>query len=71
MTVEDALDEFIRLSTDILDKPGVEAEARTIALRDYVDNLLDNHGISKETRLLDPNDRSKGCKLYKYSTDSV
>jgi hypothetical protein len=63
LTAEDALEEFINLSVNILQPQRLDAQARTSKLKNYVDILLKRHGIKKNMRLLDPNERSRGCKL--------
>jgi hypothetical protein len=63
LTVDQALDEFIEFSVNILEKQGVDAEARTAELKVYIDKLLEKYHIEKDMRLLDSHDRSKGCKL--------
>jgi hypothetical protein len=63
LTELQALDEFIKLNAAILEKQGIDARARTAALRVYIERLLDKYGLKREMRLLDPNERSKGCKL--------
>ena len=64
MTAEETMDEFVKLSTTILDVEGLDATARTAALTLYIKKLLESHGFSESSRLLDQNDRSSGCKLY-------
>ena len=64
LTAEQAFDEFIDLSVDVLDKNGLDAEARTAALSAYTQDLLEKHGFQKDVHLLDQNLRAKGCKLY-------
>jgi hypothetical protein len=63
LTAEQALDEFLEFSVNILEKQGVDAKARTMGLRLHIDKLLEKYGIGSDKRLMDPNDRSKGCKL--------
>jgi hypothetical protein len=63
LTAVQALDEFIELNVAILEKQGIDALARTTALRTYIEELLDKYGLKREMRLLDPNERSKSCKL--------
>jgi hypothetical protein len=63
LTVNEALDEFINLSTDILDIEGVQPDARTAALKVYIHNLLAKYEIKEEMRLMDPDPRSRNCKL--------
>ncbi len=64
MTPEVALAEFIDFSTNVLDKQGFDAQSRTTALGEYIDNLLEKHGIDPNADLLSLNERSNGCKLY-------
>ncbi|KIM27338.1 hypothetical protein M408DRAFT_24562, partial [Serendipita vermifera MAFF 305830] len=76
LTAEDALEEFTDLSVNILDKQDIDAETRTAALRKYVEDLLVKYEIDPNLRLLDVNDRSKGCKLavaisYKSNAGSI
>jgi hypothetical protein len=63
LTANETLEEFIDLSTNILDIQGVQPDARTAALKVYIHNLLIKYGIMEEMRLMDPNPRSKDCKL--------
>jgi hypothetical protein len=63
LTAGQALDEFIELNVAILEKQGIDAPARTTALRTYIEKLLEKYGLKREMRLLNPNERSKGCKL--------
>jgi hypothetical protein len=63
LTASQAFDEFFELNVAILEKRGIDAAARTTALKTYVERLLDKYGLERERRLLDPNERSKGCKL--------
>lgn len=64
LTANETLDEIIDLSLNILDKPGLNAETRTLALRDHINSLMIKYRIDRECRLLDPNTNSQGCKLY-------
>jgi hypothetical protein len=63
LNAEQSLDEFIELSDSILEKQGMDAPARTAALRVYVDKLLEKYEIGKKTRLLETNICSKGSKM--------
>ncbi|KIM23913.1 hypothetical protein M408DRAFT_248878, partial [Serendipita vermifera MAFF 305830] len=63
LTVEEALEEFTNLSVNVLDKHDIDAQARTAALRQYVDNLLVKYKVDQNHRLLDGDDRPNGCKL--------
>ena len=63
LSAEEALDEFINLCVRVLDKQGVDAQTRTLELREYLDNLLEKHNINKESRLLEQSNSSNGCKL--------
>jgi hypothetical protein len=63
LNAEQALDEFIKLSVNILEKQGLEPTARTAALKVYIDGLLEGHEIPGNMRLWDPNIRSKGSKM--------
>jgi hypothetical protein len=63
LTASQVLDEFVELNVAILEKQGIDAVARTTALKTYIERLLKKYGLKKEMRLLDPNERSKGCKL--------
>jgi len=67
LTAEEALEEFIDLSVNVLNKPGADAQGRTNTLKEYIDNLLEKYRINKKARLLDQNDRSGGCKLCVFS----
>ncbi|KIM25296.1 hypothetical protein M408DRAFT_74581, partial [Serendipita vermifera MAFF 305830] len=63
LTAEEALDEFIGLTANILDKRDIDAETRTVALRDHIDKLLEKHVIDGSSHIMDFNGRSMGCKL--------
>jgi hypothetical protein len=63
MTALQALQEFIELNAAILENHGINAQARTSALKAYIEKLLDKYGLQEEWRLLDQNERSQGCKL--------
>ncbi|KIM23915.1 hypothetical protein M408DRAFT_319259, partial [Serendipita vermifera MAFF 305830] len=63
MTIEEVLEEFTNLSANLLDKHDIDAQARTDALRQYIDNLLVKYKIDQKHRLLDINDHPNGCKL--------
>jgi hypothetical protein len=71
LTAVQALDEFIELNVAILEKQGIDATGRTTALKEYIEKLLDKYGLKREMRLLDPSERSKGCKLCVYYLRSV
>ncbi|KIM20565.1 hypothetical protein M408DRAFT_333927 [Serendipita vermifera MAFF 305830] len=76
LTAEEASEEFANLSLNILDKQDIDAETRTNALRGYVNDLLAKYRIDQNSRLIDTNNRSKGCKLavaisYKHNTGSI
>jgi hypothetical protein len=64
LTVEQSLEDFVELSAVVFEVQGVDADARTMALKVYVSTLMKKHSIPDGMRLMDPNDRSKGCKLY-------
>jgi hypothetical protein len=64
MNIEQAMEEFIELSVNILERQGIDAQARTTALKAHIEKLLEKYAIERETRLLDSNEPSKGCKLY-------
>jgi hypothetical protein len=63
LNAEQALDEFIKLSVNFLEKQGMEPMSRTAALKLYIYELLESHEISSDMRLWDPNVRSKGSKM--------
>jgi hypothetical protein len=63
LTAEGALGEFINLSVNILQPHRLDAQARTSELKKYIDLLLKKHEIPRTMHLLDPNERSRGCKL--------
>ncbi|KIM19898.1 hypothetical protein M408DRAFT_49160, partial [Serendipita vermifera MAFF 305830] len=67
LTVEEALDEFLDLCTNVLDKRDISAETRTEALKQHIDELLRRHNIDPNTRILDPSDRSMNCKFIPIS----
>jgi hypothetical protein len=60
---EQAFEEFVELSVNILEKHEMDAPARTAALRIYIDKLLERYKIGKDARLLDTSVRSKGSKM--------
>ena len=62
-TAEQALDEFMELSSTVLELQGLDAQTRTEALKHYISTLLYKNKVREDTRLLDPNDRGAGCKL--------
>ncbi|KIM19900.1 hypothetical protein M408DRAFT_30828 [Serendipita vermifera MAFF 305830] len=75
-TAKEALDEFADLCATVLDKQDVDAETRTAALKQYIDGLLERHGIDRNTRIYDPNNHSINCKLaipisYKHHAGSI
>jgi len=63
LTATQVLDDFVELNVAILEKQGIDARARTTALKTYIEGLHDKYGLKREMRLLDLNERSKGCKL--------
>jgi hypothetical protein len=63
LTVEQALEDFVELSQEVLELQGADAEARTTALQAYIAKLTKKRSIPESMRLMDHNDRSKGCKL--------
>jgi hypothetical protein len=64
LNAEKALDEFIELSVNILEKHEMDAAARMAALEIYVGKLLRRYDMGEKTRLLDANLLSKGSKMY-------
>ncbi|KIM26748.1 hypothetical protein M408DRAFT_57060, partial [Serendipita vermifera MAFF 305830] len=71
LTTEQALEEFIDLSSSILDLTGVEAPMRTLKLKEHIARLLGKYGIDEKMRLMDKNKRSKGCKLAVPISDAL
>jgi hypothetical protein len=63
LSAEQALEEFIELSANVLEKPGIDAHARTAELKTYIERLLQKYQIDKERRLVDSGDHLKNCKL--------
>jgi hypothetical protein len=63
LSAEQALEKFIEFSTDILEKRGIDAQARTAALKTYIEELFEEYGVDKERRLVDSGDRLNSCKL--------
>ena len=59
-----AMEEFIDLSVSILEKQEIDAEGRTAALKQYINQLLEKYDIQPDTPLLDQSVDSKNCKLY-------
>jgi hypothetical protein len=44
----------------------MDAETRTRKLKVYISDVLEKYGVKSGIRLMDRNDRSKGCKLWVY-----
>jgi hypothetical protein len=63
LNADQALDEFIELSVNVLEKHDMDPLARTTALSVFIDKVLKKYDIEKEARLLDTNVRSKGSKM--------
>ena len=63
LNAEQALDEFIKLSVNILEKQGMEPTARMAALKVHIDGLLESHKIASDMHLWDSNIHSKDSKL--------
>jgi hypothetical protein len=63
LSAEQALEEFIKLSVEFLEKQGMEPTARTAALGVHIYELLESHEIASDMRLWDQHVRSKGSKL--------
>jgi hypothetical protein len=67
LSAEEALNEFIELCVNILEKYEMDVPTRTAELSGYIDKLLEKHTIRKEARLLDAkfcSNRSKMCVFY-------
>ncbi|KIM30740.1 hypothetical protein M408DRAFT_65913, partial [Serendipita vermifera MAFF 305830] len=76
LKTEEALDEFIDMTANVLDKQGVDAETRTAALKRHIDGLLEKYRIDGNSHIIDHNDRPMGCKLvipisYKHHAGSI
>jgi len=63
LSAEQALDEFIELSFNVLEKRGINAQTRTAALKTHIEGLLDKYRIDKERSIVDSGDYPDGCKL--------
>jgi hypothetical protein len=63
LNAEQVLDEFIELNVNVLEKRGIDAQARTAALKTYIEGLLERYGVEKERRLVDSGDHLNSCKL--------
>jgi hypothetical protein len=63
MSAKEALDEFIALSTDVLEVQGINAQKRTTALENYIAALLNKHNINHDEGVMDLNNSPTGCKL--------
>ncbi|KIM26629.1 hypothetical protein M408DRAFT_72598 [Serendipita vermifera MAFF 305830] len=63
LTADNALEEFIDLTINVLNKEGLDAEDRTSVLKAYTEALLDKYSFTKDTRLLDTRNHSENCKL--------
>jgi hypothetical protein len=63
LKADQALEEFIDLTVNILQLQDVNAERRTVALKEYIDSLLMKYKVDQVARLLDPNERTRNCIL--------
>jgi energy-converting hydrogenase Eha subunit B len=63
LTAEQASRGVMGLVTDVLDIKGVDADARTVVLEDYIERLMDKHDLEQDIHLMSPNGRPKNCKM--------
>jgi hypothetical protein len=63
LSAEQALKEFIELTANVLEKPGIDAHARTAELKTYIELLLQKHQVDKERRLIHSGGHLDYCKL--------
>jgi hypothetical protein len=63
LNARQALVEFTELNDKLLEKGGVNAQARTAELKNHIDDLLNRHKIAPDLPLLDSAMRSGACKL--------
>jgi spore maturation protein SpmB len=59
----EALNEFIDMNSKIFEVQGVDAEARTVALKGWIDGRLAKYEMDPSVTLLDPNRGFPSCKL--------
>ena len=63
INAKEALEEFVQLSSTVLEVKGVNAKARTNLLKKYIEGIVERYQVDEKATLLDSNERSKGCKL--------
>ena len=63
LNAEQALEDFIELGVNILEKHEMDAQTRMAALRVYINKLLEKYELERDVRLLDANIRTKGSKM--------
>jgi hypothetical protein len=63
LNARQALDEFADLNNQVIEKEGMNAQARTAKLTKHIDNLLNRHKIAPDLTLLHPALRAGACKL--------
>jgi hypothetical protein len=63
LSAEQALDELIEFSVNVLENREINAQARTVALKAYIERLLEKYGVDKERCLVDSGDHFNDCKL--------
>lgn len=63
ISAKEASEEFVQLSSTVLEVKGVDAKARTNLLKKNIDELITRHQMDRKAKILDSNNRSKGCKL--------
>jgi len=51
------------MNNKIFEVQGMDAEARTITLKKWIDTLLEKYEVSTDVTILDPNGDSSNCKL--------
>ena len=63
LNAKQSLDEFTDLNDKILEKGGMNAQARTTELKNHIDDLLNRHKVASDLLLLDSTLYSGACKL--------
>jgi hypothetical protein len=57
------LSEFISMSVEVLDVDGMDAEARTAMLKEFINKLLTKYKIERNAEIMDQSGLSMNCKL--------
>lgn len=64
LSADEALEELIELSVDILEKEEMDADARTTALKQHISRLIKRHNVMDNMNILESNALSGNCRLY-------